>query len=138
VDAFRLSAGGAKSETQVHSHMCYSDFNTIIEQIIAMDADVISIENSRAGGRLLQVFRDRQYPNHIGPGVWDIHSPLVPTTAEMVEHMRQVLEYLPVSNVWVNPDCGLKTRGWEEVNASLKNMVAAAKQLRKEHGNGAK
>ena len=138
VDAFRLSAGGAASETQIHSHMCYSDFNTIIEQIIAMDADVISIENSRAGGRLLQVFRDRKYPNHIGPGVWDIHSPLVPTTEEMVEHMRQVLEYLPVSNVWVNPDCGLKTRGWEEVNASLKNMVAAAKQLRKEYGNGAK
>ncbi len=134
VDAFRLTAGGAASSTQVHSHMCYSDFNTIIERIIAMDADVISIENSRAGGRLLQVFRDRQYPNHIGPGVWDIHSPLVPTTEEMVEHMRQVLEYVPVKNVWVNPDCGLKTRGWEEVKLSLRNMVEAARVLRAEYG----
>ncbi|MBW7996688.1 MAG: 5-methyltetrahydropteroyltriglutamate--homocysteine S-methyltransferase [Candidatus Glassbacteria bacterium] len=138
VDAFRLSAGGADSSTQVHSHMCYSDFNTIIEQIEAMDADVISIENSRAGGQLLQVFRDRKYPNHIGPGVWDIHSPLVPTTAEMVEHLHQILEYLPPENVWVNPDCGLKTRGWEEVKPSLRNMVDAVRQLRREHGgNGA-
>jgi 5-methyltetrahydropteroyltriglutamate--homocysteine methyltransferase len=135
VDAFRLTAGGADSATQIHSHMCYSDFNTIIEQIVAMDADVISIENSRAGGRLLQVFHDRQYPNHIGPGVWDIHSPLIPTTGEMVEHMRQVLEYVPVEKVWVNPDCGLKTRGWDEVNPSLRNMVEAAKELRAQYAN---
>ncbi len=133
VDAFRLTAGGADSATQVHSHMCYSDFNTIIEQIVAMDADVISIENSRAGGRLLQVFHDRQYPNQIGPGVWDIHSPLIPTTEEMVEHMKQVLEYVPVENVWVNPDCGLKTRGWDEVKPSLRNMVEAAKALRAQY-----
>ncbi len=133
VDAFRLTAGGADSATQVHSHMCYSDFNTIIEQIIAMDADVISIENSRAGGRLLQVFRDREYPNQIGPGVWDIHSPLIPTTGEMVEHLRQLLEYVPAANLWVNPDCGLKTRGWEEVKPSLRNMVEAARVLRAEY-----
>jgi len=130
VEAFRLAGSAAAAETQVHTHMCYSDFNTIIEQIIRMDADVLSIENSRAGGRLLSVFRDREYPNQIGPGVWDIHSPLVPAEEEIVSQLNSILEVLPAEKVWVNPDCGLKTRGYEEVLTSLRNMVAAAKKVR--------
>ncbi|MFH1068318.1 MAG: 5-methyltetrahydropteroyltriglutamate--homocysteine S-methyltransferase [Candidatus Glassbacteria bacterium] len=133
VEAFRLASSGAGASTQIHSHMCYSDFNTIFDQIVAMDADVISIENSRAGGRLLQVFRDRKYPNCIGPGVWDIHSPLVPGEDEISKHLRDILRYLPTESVWVNPDCGLKTRGWEEVHASLRNMVSAAQRIRREY-----
>ena len=133
VDAFRLASGGARPRTQIHSHMCYSDFNTIYDQIIAMDADAISIENSRAGGRLLKVFKEREYPNGIGPGVWDIHSPLVPSEEEIVNHLLGVLKYLPAESVWVNPDCGLKTRGWEEVNASLVNLVGASRKLRREY-----
>ena len=134
VDAYKLSQAGVQDGTQIHTHMCYSDFNTIIEEIIRMDADVISMENSRAKGLLLKVFREREYPNEIGPGVYDIHSPLVPDTAEMVAHLREILEVLPKERVWVNPDCGLKTRNYEEVNPSLKNMVDAAKIVRKEIG----
>ena len=134
VDAYKLSQAGVQDGTQIHTHMCYSDFNTIIEEIIRMDADVISMENSRAKGLLLKVFREREYPNEIGPGVYDIHSPLVPETDEMVAHLREILEVLPKERVWVNPDCGLKTRNYEEVNPSLKNMVEAAKIVRKEIG----
>jgi 5-methyltetrahydropteroyltriglutamate--homocysteine methyltransferase len=130
VDAFRLVCSEAETDTQLHTHMCYSDFNTIIEQIIRMDADVISIENSRAGGRLLSVFRDRDYPNQIGPGIWDIHSPLVPSEQEIASRLESILEVLPADKVWVNPDCGLKTRGYEEVNQSLRNMVAATAKAR--------
>ena len=132
VDAFRLASSGSALRTQIHSHMCYSDFNTIIDHIIRMDADVISIENSRAGGRLLQVFKEKEYPNGIGPGVWDIHSPLVPSQEEIERHLREIIELLPADKVWVNPDCGLKTRGWEEVKASLQHMVSAARTLRLE------
>ncbi|MBN2289659.1 MAG: 5-methyltetrahydropteroyltriglutamate--homocysteine S-methyltransferase [Candidatus Glassbacteria bacterium] len=130
VDAFLLASASAGAETQVHTHMCYSDFNTIIDQIIRMDADVISIENSRAGGRLLGVFREREYPNQIGPGIWDIHSPLVPGEEEITGRIESILEVLPAGKVWVNPDCGLKTRGYQEVEPSLRNMVASARKVR--------
>ncbi len=130
VDSFRLTASGVKPETQIHSHMCYSDFNTIIGEIIRMDADVISIENSRAGGQLLKVFRERDYPSEIGPGVWDIHSPLVPGQAEMEQRLSEIAAVLPAERLWVNPDCGLKTRGWQEVTPSLRNMVSAAHAMR--------
>ena len=133
VDAFRLASSGASSRVQIHSPMCYSDLNSIYDQIIAMDADVISIENSRAGGRLLKVFKQRRYPNGIGPGVWDIHSPLVPGEKEIVDHLHDILRYLSPESVWVNPDCGLKTRGWEEVDPSLVNMVNASMKLRAEY-----
>ena len=97
-----------------------------------MDADVISIENSRAGGHLLEVFRDREYPAEIGPGVWDIHSPLVPGFSEIEERLRELAALLPAERLWVNPDCGLKTRGWDEVIPSLRNMVSAARTVREE------
>ncbi len=132
VDAFRLTAAGASAATQVHSHMCYSDFNTIIGDIGRMDADVISIENSRGGSHLLEIFREHRYPNGIGPGIWDIHSPLVPEQRELERHLREILEVLEPEQVWVNPDCGLKTRAWEEVHPALANMVGAARALRLE------
>jgi 5-methyltetrahydropteroyltriglutamate--homocysteine methyltransferase len=130
VDAFRLTAAGVADETQIHTHMCYSDFNRIAEWIARMDADVISIEASRSGMRLLQVFESFCYPNDIGPGVYDIHSPRVPSTAEMVELLRKAAEVIPPERLWVNPDCGLKTRAWPETLAALRNMVAAAGELR--------
>ncbi|MDA1353804.1 MAG: 5-methyltetrahydropteroyltriglutamate--homocysteine S-methyltransferase [bacterium] len=132
VKAFRLTAAGVKDETQIHTHMCYSEFNDIIEAIAALDADVISIETSRSNMELLDAFVNFNYPNQIGPGVYDIHSPRVPTTEEMADLMRKAREVLPARNLWVNPDCGLKTRGWEEVIPALENMVQAAKQLRQE------
>jgi 5-methyltetrahydropteroyltriglutamate--homocysteine methyltransferase len=134
VEAFRLSAAGVKDETQIHTHMCYAEFNDIIEAIAAMDADVISIEASRSKMELLRAFGDFTYPNQIGPGVWDIHSPRVPDTAEMVELLKKAATVIPRQNLWVNPDCGLKTRNWEEVTESTENLVAAAKQLRQEAG----
>ena len=132
VKAFRLTAAGVKDETQIHTHMCYSEFNDIIEAIAALDADVISIETSRSNMELLDAFVNFNYPNQIGPGVYDIHSPRVPTTDEMADLMRKAREVLPARNLWVNPDCGLKTRGWEEVIPALENMVQAAKKLRQE------
>lgn len=126
VRAFRLASSGVKTETQIHTHMCYSEFNEIISWIAAMDADVISIENSRSSGELLRAFRDFHYAAGIGPGVYDIHSPRVPMTEEMVSLLRRSLEVLPASLVWVNPDCGLKTRRYEEAVPALKNMVRAA------------
>jgi len=130
VDAFRLAASGVADETQLHTHMCYSDFNRIAEAIAQMDADVISIEASRSGMRLLRVFESFRYPNDIGPGVYDIHSPRVPSVAEMVELLRKAAEVIPLERLWVNPDCGLKTRAWPETLAALRNMVAAAGELR--------
>ncbi len=130
VKAFRISASGVQDQTQIHTHMCYSEFNDIIEQIAAMDADVITIETSRSQMELLQAFSHFEYPNEIGPGVYDIHSPRVPATAEMVNLLEKAAELLPARNLWVNPDCGLKTRKWSETKAALKNMVAAAKQAR--------
>tara|TARA_Y100001949_G_scaffold10044_1_gene7426 strand:- start:5493 stop:7862 length:2370 start_codon:yes stop_codon:yes gene_type:complete len=133
VDAFRLCASGVRDETQIHTHMCYSEFNDVIEAIAAMDADVITIETSRSQMELLEAFRVFDYPNDIGPGVYDIHSPRVPDTAEMVQLLQKAAERIPAERLWVNPDCGLKTRGWAETEAALVNMVAAARQLRAAH-----
>jgi 5-methyltetrahydropteroyltriglutamate--homocysteine methyltransferase len=132
VDSFRLATAGVADSTQIHTHMCYSEFNAIIPWIAKMDADVISIESSRSGMELLKAFSEHEYPNEIGPGVYDIHSPRVPTTGEITELLRQTMTVFPPEQLWVNPDCGLKTRAWPETVASLRNMVAAAKQLRKE------
>ena len=129
-EAFRISAAGVRDETQIHTHMCYCEFNDIIDSIAALDADAISIETSRSNMELLEAFVSFKYPNEVGPGVWDIHSPRVPSTAEMVALLQKAANVLPVENLWVNPDCGLKTRGWEETKASLQNLVAAARQLR--------
>lgn len=130
VKAFRLSACGVKDDTQIHTHMCYSEFNDIIESIAAMDADVITIETSRSNMELLDAFVDFKYPNEIGPGVYDIHSPRVPPDEEMTHLMSKAEAVLPRGNLWVNPDCGLKTRQWAEVKPSLINMVETAKALR--------
>ena len=130
VDLFRLSAAGVRDDTQIHTHMCYCEFNDIVADIARLDADVISIEASRSRMELLGAFADFKYPNEVGPGVWDIHSPRVPSEAEMEELLRKALEVVPRENLWANPDCGLKTRGWAEVTPALKNLVAAAKALR--------
>jgi 5-methyltetrahydropteroyltriglutamate--homocysteine methyltransferase len=111
--------------------MCYADFNEIIEAIASFDADVISIEASRSEMALLAAFSDFEYPNEIGPGIWDIHSPRVPQTSEMVELLKAAMKVVPAERLWVNPDCGLKTRRWEEVRPALANMVAAARELRR-------
>ncbi|TBU72559.1 5-methyltetrahydropteroyltriglutamate--homocysteine S-methyltransferase [Phytopseudomonas daroniae] len=131
-ESFRLCASGVRDETQIHTHMCYSEFNDVIESIAAMDADVITIETSRSDMELLEAFEAFEYPNEIGPGVYDIHSPRVPDTSEMVKLMRKAVRRIPAERLWVNPDCGLKTRGWPETEAALVNMVAAARQLRTE------
>ncbi|EIP96398.1 5-methyltetrahydropteroyltriglutamate--homocysteine S-methyltransferase [Opitutaceae bacterium TAV1] len=130
VEAFRLSAAGVRDDTQIHTHMCYSEFNDIIADIAAMDADVITIETSRSNMELLGAFVDFRYPAEIGPGVYDIHSPRVPTVDEMTRLLRKAAGVIPVGNLWVNPDCGLKTRGWAEVRPSLEHMVACARILR--------
>ena len=132
VNAFRLATGGVSDATQIHTHMCYSEFNDVLRTIERMDADVISIENARSGSELLGAFREYQYPNEIGPGVYDIHSPRVPSTEEIVTLLRAMREVLEPRQIWVNPDCGLKTRRWEEVLPSLEHLVAAAKTLRAE------
>ncbi|MBB6109209.1 methionine synthase (B12-independent) [Mucilaginibacter lappiensis] len=132
VGAFRITAGGVQDRTQIHTHMCYSEFNDIIEHIAAMDADVITIETSRSQMELLQAFAHFEYPNEIGPGVYDIHSPRVPSTEEMVSLLAKAADLLPARHLWVNPDCGLKTRKWPETKAALENMVAAAKQAREQ------
>jgi 5-methyltetrahydropteroyltriglutamate--homocysteine methyltransferase len=130
VRAFRVCSSGVKDGTQIHTHMCYSEFNDILPAIAAMDADVITIETSRSDMELLDAFRKFSYPNDIGPGVYDIHSPRVPSTEEMLRLMRKALAVIPAQRLWINPDCGLKTRGWPEVEAALQNMVAVARQLR--------
>lgn len=130
VDCFRLSTAGVADDTQIHTHMCYSEFNDIIESIAAMDADVITIETSRSNMELLKAFEDFHYPNDIGPGVYDIHSPNVPEVGWMVGLMQKAASRLPRERLWVNPDCGLKTRAWPETEAALISMVAAARALR--------
>ncbi len=134
VECFKLTASVAQDKTQIHTHMCYSEFNDIIEAVAAMDADVISIETSRSQMELLDAFVAFKYPNEIGPGVYDIHSPRVPTTEEMFALLEKAATVLRTDQIWVNPDCGLKTRGWKEVEPSLKNMVAAAKHMREKFG----
>ncbi|GLQ50727.1 5-methyltetrahydropteroyltriglutamate--homocysteine S-methyltransferase [Dyella flava] len=130
VRCFRIAAGGTSDATQIHTHMCYSEFNDIIEAVAALDADVISIESSRSRMELLHAFEDFRYPGSIGPGVYDIHSPRVPSQAEMVDLLERALTVLEPGQLWVNPDCGLKTRGWKETEPALLAMVEAAKQLR--------
>jgi len=136
IKAFRLSNSKVKPETQIHTHMCYSDFNEIIEQIYEMDFDVISIEASRSKGEIIEAFEKfGKWDRQIGVGVYDIHSPAIPSKEEMKAVMQRVMKVLPKELLWVNPDCGLKTRKWEEVIPALKNMVEVAKELRKEYGN---
>jgi 5-methyltetrahydropteroyltriglutamate--homocysteine methyltransferase len=130
VTSFRIAANGVCDETQIHTHMCYSEFNDIIASIAEMDADVITIETSRSDMELLDAFDDFKYPNEIGPGVYDIHSPNIPSEKDIVQLMLKAAERIPFQRLWVNPDCGLKTRAWEEVIPALKNMVSAARTLR--------
>lgn len=132
VQAFRIAAGGVQDQTQIHTHMCYSEFNHIIRHIATMDADVITIETSRSQMELLEAFAHFRYPNEIGPGVYDIHSPRVPSREEMLALLEKAVRFIPARNLWVNPDCGLKTRGWPETQAALQNMVAAAKRARQQ------
>ena len=131
VESFRISSSGVEDSTQIHTHMCYSDFNGIIRHIADMDADVITIECARSQMNLLGAFAEFKYPNEIGPGVYDIHSPRVPSVQEMVDLLRKASQVINPVQLWVNPDCGLKTRGWKETEASLRNLVEAAKILRK-------
>jgi 5-methyltetrahydropteroyltriglutamate--homocysteine methyltransferase len=130
VESFRITANGVADETQTHTHMCYSEFNDIIASIADMDADVITIETSRSNMELLDAFDEFRYPNEIGPGVYDIHSPNIPTQEHIVKLMKKAAARIPAERLWVNPDCGLKTRQWDEVIPALSNMVAAAKALR--------
>nr|WP_230515225.1 5-methyltetrahydropteroyltriglutamate--homocysteine S-methyltransferase [Teredinibacter turnerae] len=134
VEAFRIAANGVADDTQIHTHMCYSEFNDIIGAIAHMDADVITIETSRSHMELLDVFRDFHYPNQIGPGVYDIHSPAIPSAEQMVALITRAAQTIPAERLWVNPDCGLKTRRWEEVLPALRHMVNAAQTLREKAG----
>ncbi|MEO6975678.1 MAG: 5-methyltetrahydropteroyltriglutamate--homocysteine S-methyltransferase [Gallionella sp.] len=131
VESFRITANGVQDETQIHTHMCYSEFNDIIAAIADMDADVITIETSRSDMELLDVFNHFNYPNQIGPGVYDIHTPNIPSQEHILQLMNKASERIPAERLWVNPDCGLKTRQWAEVIPALKNMVAVARQLRR-------
>jgi 5-methyltetrahydropteroyltriglutamate--homocysteine methyltransferase len=132
VDAFKLATCVVRDDTQIHTHMCYSEFGAILDAIAALDADVLSIETSRSRMELFGDFRRLGYPNEVGPGVYDIHSPRVPTVDEIVELLHRAAAVLPVSRLWVNPDCGLKTRGWPEVEQALARMVQAAYRVRAE------
>ena len=135
VRAFKLSASVARSETQIHTHMCYAEFNDILPAIAAMDADVITIETSRSAMELLDAFGEFDYPNAIGPGVYDIHSPRVPSLEAMEKLIKRAFEVIPAERLWINPDCGLKTRGWDETKLALQNMVIVAKKLRAQLAN---
>ncbi|MDR1285844.1 MAG: 5-methyltetrahydropteroyltriglutamate--homocysteine S-methyltransferase [Campylobacteraceae bacterium] len=130
LEAFKLSVSSANAKTQIHTHMCYSNFNDIIKTIEAMDADVISIETARAGNKILKIFKEVGYKQEIGPGIYDIHSPRIPSTEEMTSQINALLEIFPKEKLWINPDCGLKTRKWNEVVPALKNLVKAVKIVR--------
>ena len=130
---FKIAVSSAKEQTQIHTHMCYSEFNDIIKTIENMDADVISIETARSGNELLKIFKEVGYKQEVGPGIYDIHSPRVPSVGEMVNQIKLLLEVLPKEQLWINPDCGLKTRKWEETKLSLQNMVEAVNYIRKEN-----
>ncbi|KAJ5105466.1 cobalamin-independent methionine synthase MetH/D [Penicillium alfredii] len=135
VDAFRLATAGVTDNTQVHSHFCYSEFQDFFHAIAALDADVLSIENSKSDAKLLKVFIDEAYPRHIGPGVYDIHSPRVPSEQEIKDRIEEMLQYLRPDQLWVNPDCGLKTRQWPETKAAITNMNNAAKYFRQKYSS---
>ena len=130
VDAFRLSTSGIKNTTQIHTHMCYCEFNDIMHAISLLDADVITIETARSDMELLESFKEFQYPNEIGPGVYDVHSENVPSVTSIDILLTKAMRYIPLKRIWVNPDCGLKTRNWPETMLALKNMVEATKILR--------
>jgi 5-methyltetrahydropteroyltriglutamate--homocysteine methyltransferase len=134
IEGFKITTSGVRPETQIHTHMCYSEFSDIIDAIEAMDADVISIENARSDNSLLEIFQERGYKGEIGPGVYDIHSPRVPSVEELVEQIEELIKVLPIEKIWVNPDCGLKTRKWAETTPSLENMVKATKIVRAKLG----
>jgi 5-methyltetrahydropteroyltriglutamate--homocysteine methyltransferase len=134
IESFRISANGVKDETQIHTHMCYSEFNDIIQSIASMDADVITIETSRSDEKLLSVFSEFNYPNDIGPGVYDIHSPNIPSIENIIQLIENAIVHIPAQRIWVNPDCGLKTRGWHETEQALHHMVTAADYLRQRYG----
>jgi 5-methyltetrahydropteroyltriglutamate--homocysteine methyltransferase len=133
VNSFKLATAGVEDSTQIHSHFCYSEFQDFFHAIAALDADVLSIENSKSDAKLLKVFIDEAYPRHIGPGVYDIHSPRVPAEAEFKQRIQEMLEYLRPEQLWINPDCGLKTRKWDEVKGALTHMVNAAKYFREQY-----
>lgn len=133
VESFRLSVSGVQDSTQIHSHFCYSEFQDFFHAIAALDADVLSIENSKSDAKLLKVFVDEAYPRHIGPGVYDIHSPRVPSEQEIKDRIEEMLQYLKPEQLWIDPDCGLKTRKWPETKAALINMVSAAKFFREKY-----
>lgn len=130
VRAFKLTAAGVADDTQIHTHMCYCEFGDVMPSIIALDADVITLETSRSDMELLDVFHHQAYPNDIGPGVYDIHSPNVPTVEWITQLLQKARQHIPTERLWVNPDCGLKTRGWPETRTALSNMVEAARLLR--------
>jgi len=133
VNCFKLASCGVSDQTQIHTHMCYSEFNDMIDAIARLDADVISIETSRSHMELLEAFRQFNYPNSIGPGVYDIHSPRIPTCREIVDLIDRAAQFIPPERLWINPDCGLKTRQWPEVMTALKNIIDAARTLRKKY-----
>lgn len=133
IKAFRIASCGVKDQTQIHTHMCYSEFNDIIQNIADMDADVITIECSKSDMKLLNIFSEFKYPNDIGPGVYDIHSPRIPSKNEMVSLLKKAIKSIPVEQLWINPDCGLKTRGWEETEKALIEMVGAATEMREQY-----
>jgi len=133
VQAFRVASSGVSDDVQIHTHMCYSEFNDILPAIAALDADVITIETSRSDMKMLEGFGRFNYPNEVGPGVYDIHSPRVPDAAEMLRLLEKAVKVIAPSQLWINPDCGLKTRGWPETEAALRHMVEAAKTLRGRH-----
>jgi len=136
VRAFRVAAGSAADDTQIHTHMCYAEFNDILPSIAALDADVITIETSRSDMELLDAFASFKYPNDIGPGIYDIHSPRVPAQEEMTRMLEKAVQVVPPQRLWVNPDCGLKTRAWPETEAALARMVGAAHTLRQRYAVG--
>jgi len=132
VRSFKVATSGVTDQTQIHTHMCYADFDEIIDSIAALDADVITMEAARSGMELLSTLESKHYPNEIGPGVYDIHSPLVPTVADLVARTRRAVQVVGADRLWVNPDCGLKTRGWPETEQALANMVESARLVRAE------
>lgn len=129
-EAFRLTSSGVRDDTQIHTHMCYAEFGEILPAIVDLDADVISMEASRSGGHLLEELRQADYPNEVGPGVWDIHSPRIPDAGDVDDLLQAALRVIPAERLWVNPDCGLKTRDWPEVEASLRILITSAASLR--------
>ncbi|MFD8961483.1 5-methyltetrahydropteroyltriglutamate--homocysteine S-methyltransferase, partial [Streptomyces anulatus] len=131
-ESFRLATGGVRPDTQIHTHMCYAEFGDIVQAIDDLDADVISLEAARSHMQVARELAAHGYPREAGPGVYDIHSPRIPSTEEAAALLRKGLEAIPASRLWVNPDCGLKTRGWPETRASLENLVAAAREIRAE------